>query len=223
MHVPDKYLALHASFQVMKSELARIGISQIDVPGILSGTSVAYIGILQEIFFSNKYLKYLSINGDRGYRLSPGMTDLRFLETVFRISRAELGVSSKLQVEQFMSNGSFITKKIEFLTCLARAISRAPSVAAPTLSSTTQCQSSCIVEDTGRYETPIPHPQPPTASCQPDPVIHKILNLISEISKTIGQIDIKISNQIEALSARTTLIEGRLRIYEKVGSLTCGN
>jgi len=232
MHAPDKYLALHASFQIMKSELSKIGITHVDVPGVFSGSTVSFVGILQEIFLSrrNRSIQELCITK---YRLSVGMTDLRFIETVFRISRCEFGLTSKLTADQFLHNGGFTMKKIEFLTSIARAVgagqesqqlakyeSRRPpsrTCNAPVMKTTCGgITCSVMSEESGIRTCPEPH------VTLDGLLTEKILNLIAQVSEKVSMIDLKISDQIETISARMTLVEGRLRLFDKLGSSGVG-
>jgi hypothetical protein len=195
--ISDKYLALHASFQVLKKDLSRLQITCIDIPGILSGSPMSYILLCQEIFLSPARRELREIC-TQTYRLSPAMTDYRFCDTILRIARMELGLSSRLSTEQFLNNGNFIIRRIELLSDIAKAVYKREGYhekVAVTCSTVTSGGSVSSMD-------------PPPSS------MSTILDLIREINSKIISIDSKVTEKFETIQARLSILETRFKIFE---------
>ena len=203
--ISDKYLALHASFQVLKKELARLQITCIDIPGILSGSAMSFIHVCQEIFLSpaRRDLKETCTNL---YRLSPAMTDFRFCDTILRIARTELGISPRLSTDQFLNNGNFILRRIELLTDIARAVYKREGLSSSDLSE----KSSTLPSRPGSSSGGSP-PDQSTA-------LRSILDLIREINSKVVSIDNRVVEKFEKLEARICLLETRFKVFSSITS-----
>lgn len=199
--ISDKYLALHASFQVLKRELSRLQITCIDIPGILSGSPMSFIHLCQEIFLSpaRRELRETCTNM---YRLSAAMTDFRFCDTILRIARTELGINPRLSTDQFLNNGNFILRRIELLTDIARAVYKREG------SSSNQSDKSSTI-----LTTDVPQDPSPTA-------LHSILDLIREINSKVISIDLKVTDKFEKLEARISLLETRFKVFNSITNST---
>ena len=84
----------------------------LDPDGLLSGDTNAHLPILSQALntYSLPLAKYLH---SKGYELF-GKTDSRFLEVVYRMLRDEFNYRPKLTRVQFLTDSSFIERKILF-------------------------------------------------------------------------------------------------------------
>ena len=205
--VSDKYLAIHASFQVLKKELSNLQITCIDIPGILSGSPMSFIHVCQEIFLSpgRPELRETCINT---YRLSPAMTDYRFSDTILRIARTELGINPRLSTEQFLNNGNFVLRRIELLTDIAKAVYKREGI------------------HRSEKVSSLPRPGSSSGGC-PDlshtvpsdqATIACILDLIREISSKVISLDTKVTEKFEQIEARISLLETRFRVLSSISN-----
>ena len=110
--VPDKFFALNSAFRILRTQLTKLGIIDIqDIQGCLSGTF--QVELLRQIcFFSASFSKFLL----QQYGLSPAAPDGKLVATIFRL------VPFDLRPDQFMTIGGFVIKKIEFLTLVVKEV-----------------------------------------------------------------------------------------------------
>lgn len=204
--ISDKYLALHASFQVLKKELWNLQITCIDIPGILSGSPLSFIHICQEIFLSpaRPELRETCTNT---YRLSSGMTDYRFCDTILRISRTELGLNPRLSTEQFLNNGNFVVRRIELLTDIARAVYKREGKHRPERTPSTVSLTRPGSSSGGCPETPVE-----------STTLRSIFDLIRDINSKVVAMDTKVTEKFEQLEARISLLETRFRVFSSMSN-----
>ena len=231
MKVPDKYLELNAAFQKLKCTLHPMGVKVTDVEGVLTGNSEACVGILHQLFFAPKRTD-LATHLLTTYGLAPTNSEFKLVSAVFRIARAEFGLLVKLSVEQFLNGGSFTLKKIEFLTDVAAAVSRRVGLGDKRAISTNESKSRTLLQADRRWsmpavvgeeEKPETAPRPTSASHDDDTEekLHRAIDVVMDgvesVQHVVGELAERIAANTESLEARLAIIEGRLRIWEKVG------
>jgi hypothetical protein len=98
------------------------GSQQIDWNAVRKGSSVELLPILHFLLLNCSVLVSTFLN-EKGYILR-GSTDLKFVETIFRILRADLKCSAKLVLtpEKFCSNEKFAEHKIKLCSTISRLI-----------------------------------------------------------------------------------------------------
>lgn len=206
MTVPEKYLQLSAAFQVLKSALGSVGIKQLDVEGILTGDTMAFISILRHL------------------PLPPAQTvnsDYKLVSGVFKFARSDLSLSPKLSVEQFLLSGSFTLRKMEFVTDLVQQLKQRNLIdrkypfptnvareSTPPLPS--RLSPSIVVED-----EPDQCPSP-VKSLPIEPLIEKLLHSVHALSDSVAALESRLDSQFENVEAKIALLEGRLRIIDKL-------
>lgn len=200
MKVPEKYLRLNASFRTMKSELVKLGISELDVEGCLSGACVSFVSVLRAIFFDpNRPIRTLGV--------SPSASEVKFVEAVFRLSRAEWGCVAPLSADQFMQHGNFACKKMEFVTLLAKAvISRYPR----------EESIPAICEDLPPKKVPSPHPQDQLALLRS--IVKEVADSISELTHQLGEVGDSMSIRFETLEARLSVMESKVGLVSALAN-----
>jgi hypothetical protein len=204
--VPDKYLELNSVFQQVKQALSRLGIRHLDVEGILTGDSVSFLNLIRLIFFSPVRAD-LASSLQVQYGLSPALSDYKLTETVFRILRNDFATPPKLSIEQFLNGGSFTVKKIELLTDLANhVLKRSGCLGKPPRETPVPGQAVVVEED-----RPVPHPML-TKDKSMDDLHASVVRLVTGVD----QLETKLCRCIENLEARLQIVEGRLRIWDKL-------
>lgn len=218
--VPEKYLQLNAAFQQLRTVLGRLGIKHLEVEGLLTGDPITCIHVIQIIFFS-PLRKHLAFEYLAKYGLSQSNSDFKLVDTVFRICRAELGISTRLSVEQFLNGGNFTVKRLELLTEIAIAIGKRCKCTLKqedcnsTHSENSQISRPVVVEE----EDCIP-PQP--INCEERTTVNKddrmdsLLHATRSLHTTVRDLEEKFCCSLESLDARLCIVEGRLRILDKL-------
>jgi centrosomal protein CEP44 len=102
---------LAANVEKLKAQLrhVRYPLHQLDSPGLMAGRPTAVLPVLHYTFlgFSALFAKFLS---EKGYELH-AKSDLRFLESAYRVLREHLSYSPALTTSQFFSSG-FAERKV---------------------------------------------------------------------------------------------------------------
>lgn len=206
--IPEKYLHLNAVFQQLKLALSRVSIKQMDVEGILTGDSLAFISLIKLILFS-PLRPQLASSLQTNHNLNSNLSDYKFTETLFRVCRKDFGVPVRLTIEQFLNGGNFTVKKIEFLTDLCNYVcanSFSPKPLSPP-------KSFLVVEETAQ-----PTVRPVSAEKKADNVlVERIHQSVSQLVTSLKKLEDKVITSLEDLDARMSVMEGRLRIWEKLG------
>ena len=212
--VPEKYLQLNAVFQQLKSALSRHGIKQFDVEGILTGDTVAFLGLIRVILLPR-------INLQTKYTLSSDLSDYKFAETLFRICRKEFGIPVKLTIEQFLNCGNFTVKKIEFLIDLCNGLPDKSNNEAAATKTIPRTKSSILVveEETQPIIQPTVLPPDPKLS-KNDDRIDAVHACVCRMGKSLSLLEDKVLTTLETIEARMSILEGRLRIWDKLGPTT---
>lgn len=218
--IPDKYLQLNSAFQQLKCATGKLGIREIDVEGVLTGDSLSLLSLLKVIFFSPTRLRLQTVLSEL-YGLSPSLSDYKLAETIFRVCRFEFGMTLKLSVEQFLNGGNFTVKKIEFMTDLSNVVARRvgglKNLKQNSASSSPKAK--VVVEDSVKSPPKAfvrPSSSPPK-SC-PDTIsqMKEIHESVSQLVQSVHQLEDRIGLSIEKIEARLQVVEGRLRIWDKL-------
>jgi len=221
--VPEKYLQLNAAFQQLRTVLGRIGVKHLEIEGLLTGDPVACIHVLQSIFFSplraNLANEFLS-----KYGLAQSNSDYKLVDTVFRIARTEFGITTRLSVEQFLNGGSFTVKRLELLTEIAISVGRRlNAVPAPAMDQGEKIQYVYQPEPKIRpvvvEEEESVSPQPVCIHHDPNGFtgnVEKFLHAAKCLHSAVKELEDKVCFNLESLDARLCIVEGRLRILDKL-------
>jgi hypothetical protein len=212
MRIPDKYLHLNAVFQQLKVALSRIGIKQMDVEGILTGDSTAFINLLRLILFS-PLRPHLASDLEARHNLTPTLSQYKFTETLFRVCRKNFNVPVRLTIEQFLNGGNYTVKKIEFVTDLCNYVFSYSGTGTAVAKPLPAPKTMLVVEDTAQ-----PAVRPISAGPSPDTMlVEKIHKNVSQLVSSLKNLEEKVVGSLEDLEARMTVMEGRLRIWDKLG------
>jgi hypothetical protein len=213
MRIPDKYLQLNASFQRLKGSLSSIGLKTFDVEGILTGDPMSFISLLQQLLFSPSRSEVFQPIVSR-HGISPSMSDHRLVSSIFRMARSELGMCPSLSVEQFLLPESFTIKKIELVTELITLLKKSCSLSPPDMTHRQSCPKTLVVEDEDERCGP---PRPiPEVSTSVDALIEKLYEAVQQMAGSISELDCRIKSEFECIDARLSLLEGRLRLLDKL-------
>jgi hypothetical protein len=249
--VPEKFLVLHARYSAMKSDLAKLDVTDIDTAGVLSGEGSSCVSILRDIFLSRLPPTLLG-----SFHISPALSDAKLAESIYRFIRAELHVNPKLTVEQFLQNGAFTQRKIELVSEIARAVGkrfekkreenehRPDKPPEQCLEPRPPIDESVLLSPPEPFEKVESIPVGPTLpvfsgvptlpvfsgvptlpvspTVFPPSLDSKVLELCLNLSKKLEYMDSKFTSSIESLENRITIIESRIRVQEKLGVISGG-
>jgi hypothetical protein len=240
--VPEKFLVLHARYSAMKSDLAKLDVTDIDTAGVLSGEGSSCVSILRDIFLSRLPPTLLG-----SFHISPALSDAKLAESIYRFIRAELHVNPKLTVEQFLQNGAFTQRKIELVSEIARAVGkRFEKKREENEHRPDKPPEQCLEPRPPIDESVLPSPPEPFEKVESVPVgptlpvfsgiptlpvsptvfppslDSKVLELCLNLSKKLEYMDSKFTSSIESLENRITIIESRIRVQEKLGVISGG-
>ena len=111
---------LHGNIEKLRDHLRRVHYdSALQVDALAAGEPAGFLPLLHFVLLrhSHAVARWLA---ERGYELS-AKTDLRFVETVYRLARVELGYRHALTSKQFLSPG-FAERKVLFVIDLLRLV-----------------------------------------------------------------------------------------------------
>lgn len=221
--VPEKYFQLNAAFQQLRTVLGRLGIKHIDVEGLLTGDPISCIHVIQMIFFS-PVRSLLANDFLVKYGLAQSNSDYKLVDTVFRIARTDFSLTPRLSVEQFLNGGSFTVRRLELLTEIAIAISKRctvkpdsqPDCLEHNINGSVLFEPKAVrpvvVEEDGES---VP-PKPVCIDGAKKDVTENFLHVTKSLHSAVKELEEKVCSSIESLDARLCIVEGRLRILDKL-------
>lgn len=212
----DKFLSLHASFLSLKSELAKVGISDIDTAGVMSGEGKTFVKIFKQLLFRRSDLS--------SYHVSPGLGDAKYVEGVYRYLRAELRIIPKLSVDQFLQTGAFAQRKIEFIAEVAKAILAtsnhktndvSPSSSVKSISYTPSLEAPPIISKTTNSfseESLLQSPPRPVSPGPQSTISQKTWELVLQLGRKLELV----AGAVDRMDARLAILEHRLSREDKL-------